>query len=117
MHEISLIRSIFSTLETEFTSEELENLAAIDLRVGKLSNVEPVLMQNAFAAFQSSESRFEDVKLAIEVLAIEIECPLCTQRSQVEQYKFVCGNCGHPTNNVVQGTELLIHRVHFHTPA
>ncbi len=114
MHEISLVRTISATLEESLSAEELRRLSAIDLRVGELSNVQPVLMQNAFSAVQEAEGKFQDVTLHVEVLPVLVECLLCTTRSEVENYKFVCTNCGRPCSNVVQGNELLIHRVHFH---
>ncbi|MCB9053584.1 MAG: hydrogenase maturation nickel metallochaperone HypA [Lewinellaceae bacterium] len=113
MHEISLVRNIFNTLESEFSKAELGNLSAIDLRVGKLSNVEPILMQNAFEAVTTAEDKYQQVRLNIEVVPIEIYCSACDARSTIEDYKFACAACGQPNNNVVKGTELLIHRVHF----
>jgi len=113
MHEISLVRSIFNTLDTEFSKEELTTITAIDLKVGKLSNVEPILMQNAFEAVTAAEEKFQTVKLNIEVIPIEIYCADCDSNSFIDNYKFACGTCGKPNNNVVKGTELLIHQVHF----
>lgn len=112
MHEISLVRSIFSTLEAEFSAEELARLTAIDLKVGKLSNVEPVLMQNAFQAVTTAEQKHQSVQLNLEVVPIEIYCEACDRRNHIEDYKFVCA-CGQPSSNIVSGMELLIHRVHF----
>ena len=113
MHEISLIRSVFNTLEEEFTSEELNNLLSIDLKVGQLSNVEPILMQNAFEAVTTAENKFQSVKLNVIKIPIEIYCKDCDQNSRIENYKFKCSACGMPNNNVVKGEELLIHQVHF----
>ena len=113
MHEISLIRNIFSTLESEFSKEELDTMTAIDLKVGLLSNVEPILMQNALAAVTTAEEKYQEVKLHIELVPIEIYCQDCDRNSTIENYKFACASCGKPNNNVVKGTELLIHRVHF----
>ncbi|MEL6968782.1 MAG: hydrogenase maturation nickel metallochaperone HypA [Bacteroidota bacterium] len=116
MHEISLVRNIFNTLESEFSTEELQRLTAIDLKVGLLSNVEPTLMQSAFDAVTSAEEKHQEVKLKVEVVPIKIHCLSCGSHSMIKNYKFVCANCGAPSNNVVQGTELLIHRVHFSEP-
>jgi hydrogenase nickel incorporation protein HypA/HybF len=113
MHEISLVRTIAATLDEQLSAEELANVSRIDLRVGLLSNVEPVLMQNAFGAFQEAEGRFTEAELRVEVLPVIVRCDLCGGESRVENYKFTCGHCGRPTNDVIQGTELLIHRVHF----
>ena len=117
MHEVSLVRSIFNSLEAEFNQEELDRLQAIDLRVGKLSNVEPVLMQNAFQAVKDADNRYQGVQLNVEVLPIIVECHLCSHRSQIANYRFVCDHCQTPTSQVIQGNELLIHRVHFRDQA
>ncbi len=113
MHEISLVRSIFSTLESEFEQEKLDSLKSITLRVGKLSNVEPVLMQNAFNAVTESEQKYLDVDLIVDVLPVVLYCESCDHESSVENYKFVCSKCMTPNNNIIQGTELLIHQVEF----
>ncbi len=116
MHEISLVRNIFSTLEAEFSKEELGQLTAIDLKVGLLSNVEPLLMQNAFEAVTVAENKYQNVRLNVELVPVEIHCSDCGQNSIIENYKFACSFCGKPNNNVVRGTELLIHQVHFAEP-
>ena len=116
MHEISLVRTIFSTLEQEFSPEDLQRLMAIDLQVGLLSNVEPQLMHNAFEAVTTAEEKFQSVQLNIQLVPIEIQCPDCGEKTLVENYRFVCDHCGKPSNNVIRGTELLIHRVQFQEP-
>lgn len=113
MHEISLVRSIFNTLESEFSKEELDTLTEIDLKVGELSNVEPILMQNAFEAVTTAEEKFQTVKLNVVKIPIEIYCKNCDTNSMIKNYKFACSSCGEPNNNVVKGKELLIHQVHF----
>jgi len=112
MHEISLVRNIFRTLESEFEEEELDKLSQIDLKVGLLSNVEPILMQNAFEAVTQAEDRFLDTKLIVRVVPIIVKCELCGDESEVHNYAFKCKN-GHPTKNIIQGEELTIERVHF----
>ena len=109
MHEISLVRNILRTLEAQLPAEELTRLSKIKLRIGLLSNVEPILMQNAFDAVTETEQPlFKTVQLDIELVPIRILCPSCGQESAVEQYRFRCGYCDTPSNEVVSGTELLI---------
>ena len=115
MHEISLVRSIFNTLEEQFSEAELKEMTAIDLEVGMLSNVEPLLMQNAFQAVTTSEEIYQSVKLNVEVIPVEVYCSNCDSNSIISNYKFACGKCGMPTNDIIKGTELLIRRVHFET--
>ena len=113
MHELSLVRTIFRTLDDSFSPEELEKVTAIDLKIGPLANVEPILLQNAFeAVVQEDEPRFKSVVLRTNMVPILIQCPDCEQITEVQNYRFVCV-CGKPCGNVVQGNELLIERVEF----
>ena len=111
MHEISLVRNIFKTLEDEFPGE-MEKIRDIHLTVGILSNVQPILMQNAFEAVLEDEPRYNKTTLHVEVLPVLIYCDECNKKTEVQNYKFVC-SCGKPSKNVVQGEELLIRKVEF----
>ncbi|MBU6342429.1 MAG: hydrogenase maturation nickel metallochaperone HypA [Bacteroidetes bacterium] len=109
MHEISLVRNIFRTLEAEITPSEIKNLQAIHLKIGLLSNVEPILLQNALAAVTETDwVEYKHIRLETELVPIRIFCTDCQQESMIEQYKFRCAHCGKPNNNIVSGTELLI---------
>lgn len=112
MHEISLVRNIFRTLEEEF-SQDINRVRGIYLKAGLLSNVQPILMQNAFQAVLESEPKYRQTSLFVEVLPILIRCDACHTTSEVTHYRFVCKNCGKPSRNVIQGEELVISKVDF----
>jgi hydrogenase nickel incorporation protein HypA/HybF len=115
MHEVSLVRNVFNTLQAEFSKEEIQNIKSIKLTVGVLSNVEPTLMQNAFdAVIATDHPEFSTSKLDITKLDIKVHCDLCNQDSEVTNYTFVCQHCKQPTNNIVQGNELMINGVEFY---
>jgi hydrogenase nickel incorporation protein HypA/HybF len=111
MHEISLVRSIFSTLEDEFPSR-MDHITCVRLKAGILSNVQPILMQNAFEAVVEDEPKYAGIRLEVEVLPILILCEDCGSTSKVENYRFIC-SCGRPSKNIIQGEELLISQVEF----
>ncbi len=113
MHEVSIVQSIMRTLEREFGDEDIERIVQIDLEVGVFSNVEPILLQNAFEAVKTTTGKMQHVRLHIDVKPIKVYCPDCQRESLIEDYKFVCHSCQKPCTNIVQGTELLIKRVHF----
>lgn len=114
MHEISLVRNIFHTLEAEFP-EKFNNITTIYLTVGELSNVQPILMQNAFEAVLEDEPKYKNKKLDITVLPIKIYCERCGAEKPVKQYRFICEDCGTPSGKVIQGEEMLISKVEFET--
>ena len=112
MHEISLVRNIFKTLEDEFPGE-IDKVRGIHLTVGLLSNVQPILMQNAFEAVLLDEPKYNKASLHVTVLSVLVHCDDCNKDSEVQQYKFACAICGKPSKNIVQGEELLISKVEF----
>ncbi len=112
MHEISLVRNIFNTLEDEFPGR-IEQIRGIYLTVGLLSNVQPILMQNAFAAVIQDEPRYVQTSLQVEVLPIKIYCEQCAIETVLQQYTFACAQCGKVSDQVIQGEELLISKIEF----
>jgi hydrogenase nickel incorporation protein HypA/HybF len=113
MHETSIVNSIMRTLEMEFEEEKLQKMKAIHLKVGVLSNIEPRLLHNAYGAYNYCGSKYHNVNLHIQSMSIKIHCLVCNHITQVEQYKFICENCGRPSKNIIQGEEMLIHKVEF----
>lgn len=113
MHETSIINSVARTLELEFGEERLNKLDRIFLKVGILSNIEPRLLMNAFDAFKQTYPIFGKVKLEIESTPLVVHCSSCDIDSEVHNYKFICQSCGAPSKDVVQGEEMLIHKVEF----
>lgn len=113
MHEVSLVKGIFSNLKKKFSNKELNYLVGIRLRLGLLSNAEPTLMRNAFEAFKIESGDLQNAILKIESLPIVVKCELCGHKSEIQSYKFVCENCKQPTNNIVSGLEMEIRGLEF----
>ncbi|MCF6308620.1 MAG: hydrogenase maturation nickel metallochaperone HypA [Flavobacteriaceae bacterium] len=113
MHETSIVNSIVKTLEMEFEAEKLDKMSAIYLKVGKLSNIEPRLLHNAYTAKYPCGTKFHRVKLHIESTEVKIQCETCKHITEIENYKFLCEKCERPSKNLIQGEEMLIHKVEF----
>ncbi|MEM8507266.1 MAG: hydrogenase maturation nickel metallochaperone HypA [Bacteroidota bacterium] len=113
MHETSIVNSIMKTLEMEFEREQLEKMTSIHLKVGILSNIEPRLLHNAYSAYHLSHPEYSKVQLTIESTELKIQCEVCNHITQIKKYRFICENCDRPSKNVIQGEELLIHKVEF----
>ncbi|MEP3210873.1 MAG: hydrogenase maturation nickel metallochaperone HypA [Maribacter sp.] len=113
MHETSIVNSIMRTLEQEFEAEKLNKMNAIHLKVGILSNIEPRLLYNAYEAFHMTNPGYQHVKLKIEMTDLKIQCEVCDHITDVQKYRFICDNCERPSKNVIQGEEMLIHKVEF----
>lgn len=111
MHELSLVQSIFRNLEEQFP-DKMDKLLRVKIKAGLLSNVQPVLLQNAWDAVLECTPGYAGIKLDMEVLPILISCEKCGKVSQVDDYVFIC-SCGEPGRNIIQGNELLISEVEY----
>lgn len=112
MHEIYLIKNIFERIEEEFP-EKSESVSEIHLRVGLLSNVQPILIKNAYKAFVMEYPKYYETKLEVEVLPIIVECDVCNNKTEVKLNRFVCDSCESPCRNIIQGEELYINEIKF----
>lgn len=115
MHEIALVKNIFTSIEDAFTGK-IEQVRDIHIQVGLLSNVQPILLQNAFAAVQAAEPKYSAATLQVQVMPILIKCTSCNTISTVVHYIFVCNACNKPCKNIIQGQELMITKVAFEAP-
>jgi len=113
MHETSIVNSIMRTLEMEFKQEKLNKMKAIHLKVGILSNIEPRLLHNAYSAYHITNPGYNHVNLHVESVDIKIQCEVCNHITDVKSYRFICENCEKPSKNLIQGEEMLIHKVEF----
>ncbi len=112
MHEISLVKNMFNSLEQEFPGR-MQHLRGIYLTVGELSNVQPLLMQSAFAAVQADDQKYLQASLHVTFNTIVVHCSLCNKQSDVKNYKFICMHCLQPCSQVIQGEEMQITKVEF----
>lgn len=114
MHELSIVKDIFNTLEEHYQAK-MNTIQKVEITAGLLSNVQPVLIQNAFDAFLRSNEQYQDMELEVVVHDIVAHCDSCDKDFKVVYHRFVC-DCGTPSTNIVQGNELFISKVIFKQP-
>ncbi len=111
MHEIAIVKDIFQTLEQAYP-ERHQDIIRIDVQAGLLSNIQPILIQNAFEAYIEEYPIHRDLELDVTILPILAYCNPCDKNFEVKFHRFVC-DCGTPSDKIVQGEELKISKVTF----
>ena len=112
MHELSIVKDIFDTLEEHYNAK-VEDIQQVQVTAGLLSNVQPVLIQNAFDAFIADQPRYREMELEVMVNDIIAHCEHCHKDFPVRYHRFVCYDCETPSSHIVQGNELFISKVIF----
>jgi hydrogenase nickel incorporation protein HypA/HybF len=115
MHEVSICQSIIDSLENEFGEDQLPFIRGINLKVGVLSCVEPVVLKHVFS-MMVADSAMPQAELQIEIVDVQAECKQCGNEFKVDRYTFICPACGRPSSNVTQGNELQITKIILEEP-
>lgn len=111
MHEVSVVRNIFSIIQEAYP-DRYKDISKVLVEAGLLSNIQPILIQNAFEALRLEEPELADVELEVQLLPIIAHCVRCEKDFEVIQHRFIC-SCGTPSKEIVQGEELQISKVEF----
>lgn len=111
MHETGIVQEIFDTLQQEYP-DRYATIVKVQIEAGLLSNIQPILIQNAFEAYVIDQPQFAQVELEVKVLPIHAYCERCQEPFEVVFHRFVC-DCGTPSGKVIQGEELRISQVIF----
>lgn len=111
MHEVSVVRNIFKTLEEAYP-KRYERIVKVEIEAGLLSNIQPILIQNAFEALCAEEPELKKLELEVKILPIIAFCQSCQKTFEVKFHRFVC-SCGLPSKDIRQGDELQISKIDF----
>lgn len=108
MHELSLAQGIIQVIEEELEkSKEKGVVRKINLRVGKLSSVEPEALLFSFG-FCSKKTQCEKAELVIEKVPLTCKCQNCSKEFSPNEAIFICPDCGSSRIMILSGEEFYI---------
>jgi hydrogenase nickel incorporation protein HypA/HybF len=108
MHELSIALSIVELVEEESARLDGCRVAAVHLRVGRLSGV---VTQALMASYElaSENTLLAGSRLIIEDVPVVARCEACDARRPVRSIQDMCCEvCGTPATDIVEGRELLV---------
>lgn len=107
MHELSLCLALMEQVESIAAQHGARRVESISLRIGPLSGVEPVLLENAFP-LAATGTVAEGARLEISRSDVVVVCSQCSARSTVLPNRLVCGECGDFRTRLESGDEMLL---------
>ena len=110
MHEMSIITSVFSTIEKKIDRIDEINITAVRLNVGKFSNAIPSALEFAFDSIKKG-TVFESAQLTINEIELKCLCIICNKEIIMNDYKFICPHCNGYDLKIISGRELFIDSV------
>lgn len=114
MHELSLVASLFDTLEEAAREHRARKIISVRLKVGKLSGVVPDLLESAFDSYKKG-TLAQSARIEIVLVPMKIRCPDCGGEDVHEETDFSCAACGSKRIEIVEGREIVVERIELET--
>ncbi|NPA14231.1 MAG: hydrogenase/urease nickel incorporation protein HypA [Aquificae bacterium] len=108
MHEFSIVSSLMNLIEDYARQYGAKKVTKVVVGVGRLSGIEPDLLQLAFDTFKE-KTICEEAELVIEMEDLKIQCRDCGKTSTMgEKLSRKCPNCGSLNTEIIGGQELYL---------
>ena len=115
MHEVSLVQSLLNQVERLREAHGGTTVTRIEVEIGPLSGVEPVLVREAFDLLVA-DSDWPAAELVIDEVPLSARCKQCDATFNIESFRFECPQCGSRAVNVTRGDQFRLLNVTLETP-
>ncbi len=106
MHESSLIVSLLRQVDELVETHQATRVTEVRLEIGLLSNVEPILLREAFDRLKNGTTK--DAELMIDDIGLKCRCHACSTEFSAEQLKFLCPLCNSNDIAIISGDGVLL---------
>lgn len=108
MHELALMKSVLSIVETETEKQGFHRVAVIRLAVGELSGVVPELLRDYFP-FAAGGTVAEGARVEIRELPVTARCRACGWEGRPGE--GLCPACGGDDLSLLGGREFYVESI------
>ncbi|MCX8009736.1 MAG: hydrogenase maturation nickel metallochaperone HypA [Ignavibacteria bacterium] len=110
MHELSIAQEIINIIEQYVSDEDSDASKSVKIKIGKLSNILPDSLTFCYDALIKG-TKLENSKLEIENIPIKVECQVCSETFEVDDYVFLCIKCQSNNLKILSGNEFQISEI------
>lgn len=110
MHERSLVQSLIRQVESIVAEQGAAKATEIEVSIGPLSGVEPLLVQEAYELL-SPDSQLAGARLVIHSSNLEVVCRHCDNRFVLESFRFRCPACQSGEIEITSGEDFRLLRI------
>ena len=108
MHEMAVAQNIVQIIEDKLKeTEQKGEVKRINIKVGKLTCVEPEALRLSFDAM-SRDTVLQEAALEIDSVPITGQCKDCQKKLTLDKMDFNCPYCGSFRIDLKTGNELFI---------
>lgn len=107
MHEYSIVQSLLDMCEEHAKTNDASKVTKVSVKIGKLSGVEPHLLETAFNTFKE-KTLCEEAEFDMHIQPVVVDCKNCFVRSELPENHFKCPECGSTEVTIVDGEEMFL---------
>ncbi|MDD3323842.1 MAG: hydrogenase maturation nickel metallochaperone HypA [Sulfurospirillaceae bacterium] len=110
MHEFSIVSSLLEMCEKNAKQNDAKKITKVEVKIGKLSGVEPHLLKTAFETFKE-KTICDGAEFVMHIQDLVIRCNTCNSESTLEKNEFCCPTCKGNDVSVIDGEEMYLMRL------
>lgn len=107
MHEFSIVNALMDMCEKNAKENNATKITKVEIKIGKLSGVEPHLLKISFDTFKE-KTICDGAELVMNIQDLIIECRTCKAQSVLQKNIFICPLCKSTEVTVLDGEEMLL---------
>lgn len=107
MHEYSIVQALLTQCEEIAKENEAESVTKIVVKIGKMSGVEPYLLESAFNTFKE-QTICHNAEFVLNVQPLTIECNQCKTITELEKIFYKCPQCESLDVRVIDGEDMYL---------
>lgn len=107
MHEYSIVQALLEQCEGHVKANDATKVTKVVIKIGKLSGVEPHLLEIAFETFKE-KTVCDGAEFVMDVQNLVLYCNVCKQKSEQNEMRYCCAYCQSANVSVIDGEGMYL---------
>ncbi len=107
MHEYSIVQALLEQCESHAKANHASKVVKVVTKIGKLSGVEPHLLETAFETFKE-KTICDGAEFVMNLQNLKLHCNVCKKESEQSEIRYQCLHCKSTDVSVVDGEEMYL---------
>lgn len=107
MHEYSVVQALLDQIERIAEENDADKVTKIIVKIGKMSGVEPHLLEIAFNTFKE-KTVCDGAEFVMNVQPLTLRCRSCGALNELDEVYYRCPACESLEVDVADGEEMYL---------
>lgn len=107
MHEYSIVQALLEQCEEHVLSNNATAVTKVVVKIGKMSGIEPHLLETAFDTFKE-KTICDEAEFIMNIQPVTVECQECNLTTELEELHYRCPSCESLDIKVVDGEDMFL---------